>query len=516
MILAVASSVFIFVLFFFQCLRLGLEIRQTNRRINIIQSAVDGLDRSKIHIDHHNVQPSIEGKIKDSESDLVKYWVEFEESLVITDNRIENTLDAEHFFHDRNLAHRIFHNRTYENTPQLLVGFGVLFTFIGLVIGLTGISLDSENVEVLKNGIESLINGAQLAFVSSIAGISFSLLFSLFHHISQNSVLQKIQTLQKSINFKYPRTNPEKSLAYIRESSKESSNVLGSLSEQLGQKLQDVVRDISGEIGKGIQDSLKPFLEQITDQAMNSSESVMGEMMETFLEKVSAAGEEQQRFILETNQAIQEALVDFRRDFTGQVIELKDAIENLNESYHFIEENLITKFDGVINDFSEAIDGYKEEQRTFISQIEKQSVTAENLTLVSNEIRQLLNQMNEQVGNSIGAYRQAIQNLELVYSANNDASEKLTAVAQSFEQPLRELENSYQELQKNLQSTAEAVKQNVEQTLKSYFTQVEKQTNQRLREWNNQTTAFSTSMLSVTTQLNTLVENISKNLNGEQ
>ena len=439
---------------------------------------------------------------------LYKSWGEFEESLVFTSDSVENTLDAEHFFNKNILAKNVFENSFYENLPQFLVGIGVLGTFAGLAYGLMGINLSSDDIEILKQGIETLVNGASTAFFSSLAGISLSLLFSSTHQLFKNSLNNKINEFQIRLNFIYPRTNPEKSLAQIREFSKNTSNQLGSLSETLGNKLQDVVREVSTEISKGIQESITPYMAEITKKAMSSSESVLDEMMDEFLSKVSIAGEAQQKLILEVNQEIQNALIEFRKDFTGQVIELKDVIKNLNESYHFIEEKLITQFDKVILKFSDAIDGYKEEQSEFIDELKKQKETIEKLEEVSTDLASIMNEIQELITNSLGAYRQATDNLGLVYDSNNQASEKLIEVSNSFAAPLEALENQYQGMQETIQNTTKSIQKELETTLKGYFTQVEDQTTQRLREWNNQTTSFSTAMLNVTTQLNSLVKEI--------
>lgn len=515
-ILTIVGTAIIFVFFFYNLISYWNDYTSTKNEIDILQKVVGDIEPSNILFDHHKVRGSIQQLITDKQNDLLKYWIEFEESLVMTDEFIDNTLDAEHFFNERTLAYRIFQNRTYENAPQVYIGLGVLFTFVGLVKGLGGITLDSENVEVLKLGIEQLINGAQTAFISSIAGILFSLVFNLIYHFFRSEVSNKILELQKSINFKYPRTNPEKSLAYIRDSSKESSVALGALSEQLGEKLQQVVRDISGEISKGIQDSISPYMEQIANKAMNASESVLGDMMDEFLNKITDAANEQQRLIVETNKTIQDSLIEFRTQFTGQVIELKDVITNLNESYHFIEEHLISQFDNAIEQFSDAIKSYKDEQRSFILQLQEQASVVEKLNQVSTDIERMMANVEEQVSMSVSAYRQATDNLVLVYESNNQASDKLIQAADSFEQPLKALQEQYESLQSIIQNTTTTIQRELEVALKGYFTQVEDQTTERLREWNNQTTAFSTAMLSVTTQMNSLVESISDNLEGRK
>ena len=166
-------------------------------------------------------------------------------------------------------------------------------------------------------------------------------------------------------------------------------------------------------------------------------------------------------------------MIEFRKDFTGQVIELKDVIKNLNESYHFIEEKLITQFDKVILKFSDAIDGYKEEQSEFIDELKKQKETIEKLEEVSTDLASIMNEIQELITNSLGAYRQATDNLGLVYDSNNQASEKLIEVSNSFAAPLEALENQYQDAE-TIQNTTKSIQKELE-PLKGYFTQVEDQ-----------------------------------------
>ena len=57
----------------------------------------------------------------------------------------------------------------------------------------------------------------------------------------------------------------------------------------------------------------------------------------------------------------------------------------MNDSYHFIEEHLISQFDNVITKFTEAIEGYQEEQNEFIAQLNNQKETVQKLDEVRYE-----------------------------------------------------------------------------------------------------------------------------------
>lgn len=62
------------------------------------------------------------------------------------------------------------HGQFLEHAPSVLVSLGILGTFIGIVIGL----LDF-NAHDIKNSIEGLLDGLKTAFITSLTGMSLSL-----------------------------------------------------------------------------------------------------------------------------------------------------------------------------------------------------------------------------------------------------------------------------------------------------------------------------------------------------
>ena len=61
--------------------------------------------------------------------------------------------------------------------PGIFTGLGILGTFLGLVGGLKG--LDFSNSSALEAGMNTLISGMDLAFVTSVVGIILSILWSI-------------------------------------------------------------------------------------------------------------------------------------------------------------------------------------------------------------------------------------------------------------------------------------------------------------------------------------------------
>jgi predicted outer membrane protein len=518
--LIVISGLAIVGLFTYQVIKLLKFYLQEKKDIFILSSLVETIKYDDVNTDHHIVTEELYDKHPGSH--VLSIWREFEESLVIKDDHIENTLDADHFFNENSLCPSIFSRDSFKGIPNILVGIGVLFTFIGLVVGLGGLDIASDNIESLKKGIASVVNGAKVSFISSIVGIFFSVTFSSIYLNYKTKLRDKIRELQNDIDFRYPRTNPEKSLAEMREYAKETENHLGALSETLGDRLQSVVREMGSEIRQGIETSLSstigPYMEKIADKAMNSSETAFDKIVEEFLSKVSKAGEEQQKLIIETNKTLQSSLVDFRNEFTGQVTGLKEVIENLNKSYHFLENELVNKFSEVVNSLTVAINENERTQSQLETQISKQDVivsnmqsTSKTLETLNDDIKSLFNKFNYQFEQSIRSFNMTTNNLETIYDANTEATNQMKNAAKNLKEPFDVLQLEYAKMRKEIQKSVENISNKMNDVLNSYFTQVQQQTSERMTEWNNQTTSFSSAMLDVTGELNEIIEKMKKN-----
>jgi len=116
---------------------------------------------------------------------LAHLWSEFRETLIFPRNaddrqKIRNTQPPSFFFTHEHVLYRDLNMRLYDAVPNYLTGLGILGTFIGLVCGiyLASGGLVSEDVKNVTQALRDLLGGAALAFITSIAGLSLSILFS--------------------------------------------------------------------------------------------------------------------------------------------------------------------------------------------------------------------------------------------------------------------------------------------------------------------------------------------------
>ncbi len=256
-------------------------------------------------------QSELAGKQRDLRNKALEYkeygrlWREFDESLVQSSDgqRLFNTLDAEHFFNVSTLAGSLTQNRLLAAVPGFLTAIGVVGTFIGLQLALSQLQLQQNaGVEELRDGIGSLINGASVAFMTSIWGIGTSLVFNFAEKALERGVRKDIYNLQNQIDYLFPRINAEQSLVTIADHSRSADEALQGLAEKIGDHLQEALVETTASIRTGLEDSLNqimaPAIQSLVDNANKGSEQALENLLTKFIEGVGEAGNSQ-RLLME-------------------------------------------------------------------------------------------------------------------------------------------------------------------------------------------------------------------------
>ncbi len=133
-----------------------------------------------------------------AEKSLQHAWNEFAESLIYPSDgeqsTIQNTHEIASFFNDASVVQPIVQNRFLDTVPSHLVGLGILGTFLGLAagVGVASGSLSSEKLQDVQDALGALLNGASLAFITSIFGLGFSLVFLWIERLVIGSVHRRL------------------------------------------------------------------------------------------------------------------------------------------------------------------------------------------------------------------------------------------------------------------------------------------------------------------------------------
>ena len=305
----------------------------------------------------------------------------------------------------------------FDFIPHLFPTLGILFTFIGIAIGLW--NFDSNNIE---KSIPELMNGLKTAFMVSIFGVALLVIFSFWTNIKKktlevgvlseetqaiNKLIEAIQALREdfsAMDHHGNRIKPGNLFRDIYNESVKQSNSLQTFSSDLAMTISSGFEEILNNPSAGVVAELKLVKAEIenlgnklkdpaTDMTQNivkDLQSSMGKMIEDF--KTSMSGEtkdEMERLAQMLGQA-GGSLADFPS-------KLQSMTDNLNENFSGLQD--------------------------VIKHIAQQTISqSEHTTL---EMRKQVEEMGETLRNKVGDLQSGQQTLLIEQSKNLQVSEQL-------------------------------------------------------------------------------------------
>lgn len=299
------------------------------RRLNALNTLLQDQNRDNLASNRRDIQQR--ARELHQPKGIGELWLAFDESLATaSDNqKLFNTLDAEHFFNAGSLAPEITGSRLLAAAPGFLVAIGVLGTFVGLTVGLVGLQLSEQaDVNQLKDGIHSLIAGAAVAFMTSVWGVGASLLVNFIEKLAERRVIFNIRKLQVRIGELYPMHPAEQSLLHIAEYSKEGMQALRGLDERIGNRLQETLSGMSESMQQAITDALNnimaPAIQTLVSTTSQQSTQVLEQLVGRFMDGMTSAGREQ-------GQLMQQAAADVHAAVGGMGERINQLAQALDE-----------------------------------------------------------------------------------------------------------------------------------------------------------------------------------------
>lgn len=322
-------------------------------------------------------------------------WLEFNETLVETrsarGSKLNNTLDASYFFNTRSLAGGITESRMLAAVPGFLTALGVIGTFFGLQLGLSELNLGGDfKIKEMKEGLNSVISGASIAFMTSIWGVFLSVAFNIFEKSLEKGVRSRIFSLQNRIDRLYPRLSAESQLQRIADDGNESRDSLQGLAEQIGTRMQESLVQVTDGISQALSDTmnsiLAPALDNMMNNASDSGKQVMQELVQEFMDKMGEAGSGQRAAMDESTAKMNSALDGMQVAMSSLVSNLQNNQDNLAKR----DQELIQKISGQVDSL---VQGANEQQKNMADLLENQLSTIAETSL---QQQQNSNQREEQ------------------------------------------------------------------------------------------------------------------------
>ncbi len=291
---------------------------------------------------------NLKQRASQSNNRLGKLWEEFDETLVVSEGekQLQNTYDAAHFFNTHSLARGITENRLLAAVPGFLTAVGVVGTFTGLFLGLSNIN--PEDV----GSISRLIQGASIAFKTSVWGVTLSLIFSFIEKLVEQRVRARIAKLQDQIDTLFPRLSPEQTLVHVHEATRQAAITLDGLSERIGNKMQETVSQVAQNVQtavvEGLQQVLQPALESLAQTSNDLAErqarggaEALENLIRQFSDGLRGQGEQQRKTMEATTAEVKTAI----SQWGGSMTRFMETLEKLNQDMDAREQTRTEAFE---------------------------------------------------------------------------------------------------------------------------------------------------------------------------
>ena len=305
--------------------------------------------------------------------------------------------------------------------PNLLLAFGLLGTFFGITLNLTGIStlIDINNVDVQSLGekLKTPLESMGIAFITSLIGLACSSLLTVINLIF-NTNLAKVNLISSLEDY----------LDNILQPTVEGNSRLDKAVNRMVEKQQAFLTNFHNEVTRVLESSLREVAKEIAERNQESAKLVtqVCERLTETAGTLSTGATTFQRSAFELNEQVP-IITQANREFTQSSQELKNSVLLFKQASELIEKS---NFSGNIERFTASL-------------AETQGRFSQSTAI-----------LEQNIGEIISSNKRANDLAEQVYLNIQESSQKLQNSALGFLEASEKIESS-QFANKLVQATAD-------------------------------------------------------------
>lgn len=339
----------------------------------------------------------------------------------------------------------ILRKRGVQEGQMIATGFGILGTFVGIVVGL--INFDVTNIE---QSVPGLLDGLRFAFITSIVGMGYSMLIGT---LSKQLGFESVEVAAKD------KSESELLAEMLEEIKVLNKNITGdndsTVITQI-QKLRTSVNDKQDELKKAFDE----FAKQMAENNMKALIQAINKVMEDFNTKIN---DQLGQSFRELSESVKN-LVEWQKDYkvlielaTKTLQTAQESLKNSSESLHNTSEK--------VSEIAESNKKIEELNRTFESVVGKLNQMLESTVNFSQEMKVLSGELNGS-GEIIKREIKSIveESVKSIKTHASDISENINALAENSIRAMHERNN---ESLQSLEETTRKVLSNFGQHMAS-------------------------------------------------
>jgi ABC-type transporter Mla subunit MlaD len=337
----------------------------------------------------------------------------------------KSSIPASEYFSEYNIYKSICLNiRNLDTASGTLVGLGLLGTFLGLTLGVS--NFDSSSSEKINESIQLLLSGMATAFMTSLLGMGFSLVFTFFDKRWRNKLSKVLYELTEKLDSQYfiddisllSYKNEEivnklyydikhlldEKLSYTNQTNQvvpisyAIREILAENTEQ-SKALKSFSTDLAIELNNGFEESLSRQMQQKILPLMENVDNttkLMIEHIDKLSDVVSSPATDMiQNVVVELKKSMSSLIDEFKTGLSGSATnELESLAKQLGEA-----SKSMADFPQNMSNISSTLQFTIEEIKQAVADISKTSANANSTAM---------QQMQEQISLATGAISNAI------------------------------------------------------------------------------------------------------------
>ena len=264
-------------------------------------------------------------------------WMRLQESWKSSDGM---DCDVEDYIFESELLESCNYN-VCTQVAGILTALGILGTFLGLVLGLR--SFDFSNADQMTSSVEALVGGLNVAFYTSIYGVTLSILYNIIFRRITTGLTQELNHCYDAFNSALEPVS-QKAMAERMDSRQAENNALMQeikelLDERLGERLGYQMAETLTPVFDRIIQSLDSMMLDFHKEQANSLEKIVDAFVDrmggALNSHVKALGES----VDELSQAQKTMSVELQR-LIKQIVKTSKDTSQINEHAGIILEQL--------------------------------------------------------------------------------------------------------------------------------------------------------------------------------
>ena len=264
-------------------------------------------------------------------------WMRLQESWKSSDGM---DCDVEDYIFESELLESCNYN-VCTQVAGILTALGILGTFLGLVLGLR--SFDFSNADQMTSSVEALVGGLNVAFYTSIYGVTLSILYNIIFRRITTGLIQELNHFYDAFHSALEPVS-QKAMAERMDSRQAENNALMQeikelLDERLGERLGYQMAETLTPVFDRIIQSLDSMMLDFHKEQANSLEKIVDAFVDriggALNSHVKALGES----VDELSQAQKTMSVELQR-LIKQIVKTSKDTSQINEHAGIILEQL--------------------------------------------------------------------------------------------------------------------------------------------------------------------------------